>query len=401
MSQPPKTEPSRLLRFDPSRAEGMDIKSYYARSIDEAVDRATYDMGPDAMLIDSRRAPAEARHIGEYEVRFAVPAAPPEDKPQTVPKPVAAPERDLAREVARMRSELVEMRQLFRRRSGKRRDSEPATLRENKPGRITTRLLDCGFAPDLAAEIAAGIESAASGRGRQPAAEDRLLDTELRRRLGAIGGSKGGRESASIAFIGPPGCGKTTAMIKMAVRHCGPGPGPAILVNTDTFRIGAAEQMARYASILGVPLLTADTANGLRQVMETRAPRTLLLIDTPGLSGGDIEMFEPAGYFLAGCTDVEKHLILPATMHWADMLRICTRYERFRPTRLAFTHLDETDRFGALITASCRSGIPISWVSAGQRIPDDLEPASPETLARLIVAKPSEDAAEGRKKTAS
>src|SRR5262249_37591124 len=148
------------------------------------------------------------------------------------------------------------------------------------------------------------------------------------------------------------------ALIKMAVRHSATGQGPVILVNTDTFRIGAAEQMARYAAILGVPLLTADTAHGLGQAMETRAGRTLLLIDTPGLSGSDEEMFEQVGLFLAGRQDVERHLIIPATMHRSDMERVYSRHERFRPTQLAFTRLDETDRFGSLVTAACEIGLP-------------------------------------------
>jgi flagellar biosynthesis protein FlhF len=259
---------------------------------------------------------------------------------------------------------------------------------------LTLRLLDCGFSPELAAEIAGSVESG----GAQD--QDAALDAELRRGLASLGSSRC-REASAVAFIGPPGCGKTTALIKMAVQHCAAEQGPVILVNTDTFRIGAAEQMARYAAILGVPLLTADTAGSLRQVIETRASSALLLIDTPGLSGGDMELCEQVGHFLAGRQDVERHLVIPATMHSSDMARVRNRHEGFRPTHLAYTRLDETDRFGSLITATCEAGIPARWISAGQRVPDDMEAATPESLSRLVVSRKWPANPQRRRETAS
>jgi flagellar biosynthesis protein FlhF len=391
MSQALKSETGRVLRFDRSRAEGLDIRSYYARSIDEAVDRATFEIGPDAMLIDSRRSPAEARHIGEYEVRFAVPK---EAKPANGKAAPPAADPDLASEVARMRSELGQMRELFQHLPGREPATEPVPAPSAGPSRLTQRLLDCGFSPELAAEIAGPVESA-TGRD-----QDAALDAELQRGLATLGSSRS-HEASVVAFIGPPGCGKTTALIKMAVQHCASEQGPVILVNTDTFRIGATEQMARYAAILGVPLLTADTTSGLRQVLETKASGALLLIDTPGLSGGDMEMCEQVGHLLAGRQDIERHLIIPATMHSSDMARVRGRYEGFRPTHLAFTRLDETDRFGSLITATCDAGIPARWISAGQRVPDDLEAATPESLSRLVVARKWPADSQRRRETTS
>src|SRR5215831_10946431 len=174
MSQASNSETGRLLRFDRSRAEGLDVKSYYARSIDEAVDRATYEIGPDAMLIDSRRSPTEARHIGEYEVRFAVPRE--DAKPAQAKTSAAASDPDLASEVARMRSELVEMRELFQNLPGRKPANEPIPVRSSGPSKLAERLIDCGFSLELATEIATSVESGLDGHpGRD---QDAALDAE-------------------------------------------------------------------------------------------------------------------------------------------------------------------------------------------------------------------------------
>jgi flagellar biosynthesis protein FlhF len=382
MNHAAQNELGRLLRIDRAKPAGMDVKFYYARSIEEAVDRATYEMGPEAMLLDSRRAPAEARHFGEYEVRFAAPGAgqPQREAAGGLDSP-RGPE--LALEMARMRDELGQIRRMFR---------EKRARRDREYNNVSARLAEAGFAPDIAREVSATVEAART-RPADDCTADELVEIELRRRLDGLAAAPE-PQPAAIAVLGPPGSGKTTALVKMAVRYAAAGHGLPVLINTDTFRIGACEQMARYASVLGLPLLTADTPNALRRAIEEQGPRTLLLIDTPGLSGGDLEMFEPAGYFLASRPDLERQLLLPATMHWSDMDRVCAQYERFRPTRLAFTRLDETGRFGGLVSATCRHRLPVSWISAGQRVPDDLETVTADSLARMGAQRHREETAE-------
>jgi flagellar biosynthesis protein FlhF len=98
-------------------------------------------------------------------------------------------------------------------------------------------------------------------------------------------------------------------------------------------------------------------------------------------------MLNDVAEFLGRRSEIEKHLVLPATMRFRDMQRAIRRYETFQPGRLLFTHLDETDCFGPLCSAALWCGLPLSFLSGGQQIPEDLEAATEDNLMNLLFRK--------------
>ena len=92
--------------------------------------------------------------------------------------------------------------------------------------------------------------------------------------------------------------------------------------------------------------------------------------------------------FLASHPEIDTHLVLPASMKPSDLARTIDRYKFFQPAKLLFTRLDETDRYGALVSESARRSLPISFLSTGQQIPDDLEPATQARLVELVFGAP-------------
>ena len=114
-------------------------------------------------------------------------------------------------------------------------------------------------------------------------------------------------------------------------------------------------------------------------------PKDLILIDTPGLCRSEMEACQELAKFLAAHPGVDTHLVLPASMRAADLCRVAEQYAVFEPRKLLFTRLDETETFGPILSCIVRMGRPVSFFRFGQRIPEDLAPATSELLLDLVL----------------
>jgi flagellar biosynthesis protein FlhF len=381
----------------------MKIKSYFARTVEEAMARASQEMGPEAMLVNSRRASAEARHLGEYEVAFAseLPqAAMP--APEASPEPVPQEDR-LSREMSGLKRELEGMRRVLTR-------SAFAPSQWSAAPPAVSEAYAMLAASDLSAELARDIVQAAEERtggasgGRpvlarlqartDPARFQRALVEELESRI-RIQPVLGRQDSQPriTALVGPPGSGKTTTLVKLAVNYGLASRRPVLLLSMDTYRVAAAEQLRSYAAILGVGFQVTETLAALAQTIEENRAKDLILIDTPGLGSGDMDVSDGLAHFLSTRSDIDTQLVLPASMKPADLRRVVDSYDCFHPQRLLFTRFDETGTFGPVFGEAARTGKPLSFFATGQRIPEDLEEARTGRLLDLVLAG---DGARGR-----
>jgi flagellar biosynthesis protein FlhF len=370
----------------------MKIKSYYAGTVEDAVAQARQELGVEAMLVNSRKALPEARHLGEYEVVFAVaPAAGSAPAPEGPAGGATPPGTDrLSREVADLRKQLEGMRR--------------SLTRNVLPGPVgyaaeTSDLYGALVASDLNEELARSLLEAAEERLGGPrtggprfgaAATARSLERALAEEIQArclvepmLG--KGNGKPAIVALVGPPGAGKTTTLVKLAVNFGLTTRRPTLVLSADTYRVAAAEQLRSYASILGVAFQVTATAGALAQHLEENRGKDLILIDTPGVGFADVDSATDLARFLATRPDIDTHLVLSASMKPADLSRVVDAYEIFRPHRLLFTRFDETASFGPVLGEVIRTGKPLSFFSTGQRIPEDLENASREKLMQLVL----------------
>ncbi len=123
----------------------------------------------------------------------------------------------------------------------------------------------------------------------------------------------------------------------------------------------------------------------MAQIIEENRNKGLILIDTPGLSRAELDGYEEWAHFFSTRNDIEKHLVLSASMKNADLSSVVDRYRAFGPDRLLFTKLDETATLGAIWSEAVRTGLPLSYWTSGQRIPEDLEEASKIQLPEAIL----------------
>ena len=366
----------------------MRVKSYFARTVEDAMSMARQEMGAEAMLVQSRRAPLEARHLGEYEVVFA--AGLPDAAPAAAP---AAESPRLAEEVAALKKQLEGMRRALTRSA-----FAPAQWLGGAPELSESYALLAAHdvAPDLAREIVQAAASRAGCTGgdrvaaslwRAALAEEIASRFRVEATLGA-----GERRPRVVALVGPPGAGKTTTLVKLAVAHGLACRRPVLLASVDTYRVAAADQLRSYAAILGVGFQLLETVGVLAQTLEENQGKELIFIDTPGCGFAELDTARDLARFLAARDDIDTHLVLSSSMKSADLSRVIDGFEMFRPARLLFTKLDETTAAGPILNETVRTGKPLSFFATGQCIPEDLEAATPGRLTELVLGSGSSQA---------
>ncbi|MBL8293620.1 MAG: hypothetical protein JNN08_17365 [Bryobacterales bacterium] len=387
----------------------MKLKSYFAGTVEAAMALASKELGEDAMLVYSREATVETRYLGRYEVVFALPEAP---GPQVPAKTATAPQTSLTpepkpesnpalehvfQEMSVLRSQLEKLSSQLQMPAAPAPPQAPSPALDTPADRnakaavsVAAAAAEClktaEVAPDLIACIVEGIERRiASDVSLTPPA---ALRAELAARIHVD--SRAGcmaQGSRIVILVGPPGAGKTTSIVKIAARYMNETHCPPALVSFDNYRIGGADQLRTFASLLGAPFQAVEAPASLLASLRSLSAHDLILVDTSGYSDKDMDAASDLERFLSICPAAEVHLTLSATTKPADLRRAVERFTRFRPTRLVFTRLDETSSFGPIWSESVRQGWPLSFFSEGQQIPEDLREADAEWLAGQIAGE--------------
>ena len=194
-----------------------------------------------------------------------------------------------------------------------------------------------------------------------------------------------------LFFIGPTGVGKTTTIAKIASHFCVDGGKKVALLTADTYRIAAAEQLRTYANILEVPFRIIYSVEELSQAMRDFKDCDYILVDTGGDAPHHAEqkkVMKELIHSVDGILEKEVFLVLSATTKYRDLLSIADTYSDMTDYKLIFTKLDETITLGNLLNLKLYTGAPLSYVTCGQNVPDDIEDFNPQkTVKRLLGGK--------------
>jgi len=364
----------------------MRLKSYFAGTVESAISLARQEMGEDAMLVNSRRSTAETRHLGTYEVVFATSQASLSEAfgatRETVVTPVKREEpagptvQSLAQEVTEIRHQLSRITAQVSLSSARRKTiaAHPA-LHD-----LGESLAQQEVSGDLACSALLNLESL--GANATAAEAQSALRKELHDRINVAADFS---EPAVVALVGPPGVGKTAMIAKLAVRHGLAAKRSTHLISYDGHRIASGEQLRAYAAILGVGFEALDSISALQHSLTENARKDLILIDTPGYGAGDFELSTELSGFLSTYPRLDTHLVLSCAAKTSDLFNMVERFKSFAPAKLLFTRLDETESFGGIVSESVRTGLPLSFLSTGPRVPDDLETATKDRIVDLLL----------------
>ena len=188
-----------------------------------------------------------------------------------------------------------------------------------------------------------------------------------------------------IAFIGPTGVGKTTTLAKLAAHYAMSEKLGIGLISADTYRIAAAEQLKTYAKIMGLPIKVVSEKEEFKQALSRFSDKDLVLVDTPGKSRNDEGYMEKLRDFLNVGVPVETNLLLSLTSSRENMLDASARFGMINYDNIIFTKVDEATGFGSMYDVIDHVGKPISYLTNGQNVPNDIEDANPGRIARLIM----------------
>lgn len=253
------------------------------------------------------------------------------------------------------------------------------------------RLVDGGVSPELAEAIAGSArdELTASELADAPIVRETVLRL-IASRIPVVGSvSRAGPmpdgRPLTVSLIGPTGVGKTTTVAKLAAAYKLRQGKKVGLITSDTYRIAAVEQLRTYANIIGLPLKVVLTPDEMSDACRSLSNCDIILIDTAGRSQHDATRLDELRAFIDGASPHETSLVLSMAAAEPVIYKTADRFASLRPDRAVFTKLDEAVHFGVVINAAARLRLPISYVTTGQEVPDQIELARPERLARLIL----------------
>jgi len=408
----------------------MNIKRFVASDMREALRAVRAELGPDAIMLSSRgvddgvevvaavdyddgllaavgdafaappSAPAtgplsEYRHVAAFEPdddsSDDEPIDPHDDAGTAQARTAAAPEPLRAEaagpeergeppstgrepETERLRRELRDLRELL--------ETQLASLAWNDlnrrmpaRARVLREFASIGVPPSLARELADTMTAA-----DDPREASRLPLKRFAERLPLV--SKDLADLGGVyAFVGPTGVGKTTTIAKIAARYVlKHGPDSIALVSTDTYRIGARDQLLTFARILGTPMHSAGDADELGRVLDGLAGKRLVLIDTAGMSQRDVRLAEQFSTLQVAGGNVRSVLVLSAATERGALDEALEVFRSADPKALVVTKIDEAALLGPVLSLAIESRLPVVYVSDGQRVPEDLHVAGSKRI---------------------
>lgn len=190
-----------------------------------------------------------------------------------------------------------------------------------------------------------------------------------------------------VALVGPTGVGKTTTIAKLAANFRLRDGIKIGLVTVDTFRVAAVEQLRIYAEIIDLPMKVVTSPLEMRRALDELVGLDLILIDTGGRSPRDELKIQELKSLLAEAQVDEVHLVLSLTAGVSSLRAACEKFATANTTALILTKLDEAAGMGSLLTAARKLPLPVSYLTTGQDVPDDIECANASRMARLVLGQ--------------
>jgi flagellar biosynthesis protein FlhF len=385
--------PDALIVSNARVANGIEVIALPGNALNDVVAGAVASepaagfANPSAPGIEARREPTLTAAAASAVLTGSALTA--SGTAQTAPPPAAVAQAARANDglVQSMLGELRSMRAVLEQRLGALAWSELARRDPAKVAALRT-LLAAGFSAELARRL---TEPMPDGIDDQEGSK--WLVTEINRNVVTAGAENDIIEHGGVfAIVGPTGVGKTTTTAKLAargvVRH---GADRVALLTTDTYRIGAHEQLRIYGRILGVPAFVVRDAAELKSTLADLRGKHMVLIDTIGMSQRDKLVAEQVTTLTRSGGNVKRLLLINATCNGDTLQDVVRCYEPGSLDGCILTKLDEAQSIGAALDVVICHRLALHFVANGQRVPEDLHvPNRQYLIHRALRTAPSD-----------
>ncbi|MGB9712229.1 MAG: hypothetical protein ACPL2F_03760 [Dissulfurimicrobium hydrothermale] len=353
----------------------MNIRRFEAPDIAEALAMIKAELGDEAVIIETnrRRRRDEATGLIEniVEVTAAIDFSPHTEAQVRIP-PEKAPAKKILHGVAI---------------HGGYGPNHPSPLLV-----IHDALAGLGLGHKLQQEIAAQfLHEVSSDKDITHELVHDWLKNMASRRIKIADAAKASTSRPRIAMIGPTGTGKTTTIAKLAALLKFQKNMHGVLVSVDAYRLGTAEQLARYARLMDIPFEALRDPKGLSGVLERYKHMDFMLIDTTGRGPSDPRHREELSAIFNADPSIKGYPVLCATSKADDLASQMALYSTFPIAGWVITKIDETSSYGPLCAVVIREQLPISYITNGQKVPEDIIEATKEILLDLLFANERKD----------
>ncbi len=387
----------------------MKIKKITAPSMKEALRLVKMELGEDAIILKSRKVKSGGLFSFLAREQIEVTAAVDHQAPEPIPPPVNNGPRKPAVE-SRDRSGLRDKYLLY-------------SLRDDV-GRIEDALLEIGdrlkyetmngLPPELNRQFVTLVENEVDKKlagdliqeiylelskedCENPLAVSKAVQSRIRGMFSVSGELHlDGSGPKVIALIGPTGVGKTTSIAKISAQYKFFKEKKVALISADTYRMAAIEQLRTFARISSMPLEVVYKPEEVEAALKKHREKDIIIIDTAGRSHRNQEMMTELSEFIEAAEPAQVHLTLSAGYKLKDLLDIVDHFRAVPSHFFLITKLDETTNFGNILNLTHQRPKPISYLTLGQSVPEDIALADRGGLARLVVVKDLADAAIAR-----
>lgn len=370
----------------------MEIKKYTAKSMSAALDRIRDDFGDDAVIISTQQIPAKGYgQPAMFEViASGTPLKPTYQVSQANNQAATLHEKakpqipqfhldnpalntqgfDQQLDIGSLMKELTAVKSQIK-------SLNTQLTSQQQPEQSceqTGKLLENGVSPEVISWVKSRMQNGTE------------LGEEINTLLPETDAIAIGTEAPRImALVGPTGVGKTTTIAKIAAHYRLEENASVALITTDTYRVGATQQLEIYAGLLGVELEIASTPQELKKAIRKHLDKNLILIDTAGRSHHNKKRMCELNDLFGDIPQIDICLALNASVSYEDLKDITQTYEDLGIDKCIITKMDETRKHGNLFNIAVVVEKPIPFITMGQKVPEDIRQVQKSDILDAIM----------------
>lgn len=346
----------------------MIIKRYLVDNMNEAMVRIRYELGSDAVIVSQRKI-RQKGIAGFFKPRKIEVTAAADDKVKKVKETIEKKE-EIEKEITELKGMLQNL--LNQKENTQKRDSKNKTRQ---------KLIE----NDVPQEVIEAIYDRIKANTGDKKLTAKAIEKEIKNAAEEIIKIDKNNECRIHVLVGPTGVGKTTTIAKLASMYSIYKNKKVGLITIDTYRIGAVEQLKTYAEILDVPFGVIISSRDIPQVLDKMKDCDIIFVDTTGRNSKNIMQISETRKYIESLKADKVHLVLSMTTKQKDIKNVIENFKVINYNSIILTKIDETEVYGSVLTSAYYSNAPISYITTGQNVPEDIEEAKHDRLLKLVL----------------